>query len=284
MKPETEEETLTEPKEDSKSDDEISKKPKKKRKSKKKDIENKRKGKRSRKKQKKLSKPRTMTVNRNLLRNNIIVNKKDETLLYAIKFFSNANYKIEELPNIIKKYMISSLEMQKHHNYLNTLPAYKRILINKYLNNIKFNEEVNSYLAKNKYNVSTVNSNYNNLSLIEQISVINNVIINAPILSKNITIFRDILVSTKIKNNHIYTESGISLSRFNPVPKKNTKDTHTIRLTISKGHRCVIKVTDNIYDDGEIFLPIGSKFKITGSKTLHLKDKQKHIMYIGKII
>jgi hypothetical protein len=174
--------------------------------------------------------------------------------------------------------------MQKHHNYLNNLPKYKRVLIKQYLNNIKFNEEVNSYLVKNKYKLTKINSNYNNLTLTEKISEINKVIINSPILSKNITIFRDILVGTKINTNQIYTEPGISLSRFNPVPKKNTKATHTIRLTISKGHRCLIKVTDNIYDDGEVFLPIGSKFKITGKKTLLLKDKQKHIMYTGKII
>ena len=30
--------------------------------------------------------------------------------------------------------------------------------------------------------------------------------------------------------------------------------------------------------------PIGSKFTITGKKTLTLKDNQKHIMYTGKII
>lgn len=265
------EESETETESDSETE-EIEEKPKKKKTRRRKVVTKKKSKHRKRirrKRRTKKGKPRKMKVKKSLLRNNIIVDKTDDELNKLKEFFFEKEINIEDIPKKIKSKIIPSLEIQKHSYYLESLKDSERKLINKFMNDKEFNHEVHNYVRKELNN---------NPEMDKQISNINSIIKNAPKLTRNIVVFKDINVETKLKKNNIYTESSIGVSRFNPLPISKG-DTNTLSIKIPKLNKCLILAKNNIFDTGEILMPLSSKFKINNIKNISLNNNEKHILY-----
>ena len=210
-----------------------------------------------------------MRVRKSLLRNNIVVAKSDEELNKLQEFYFDKKIETSKIPTTIKRKIIPSLEIQKHKYYLDSLSESDRQLVDKFMNNKEFNRELHQYVRDEL----TDNSDLQN-----KIDRLNSIIKAAPKLSRSIIVFKDISNHTKLKKNNIYTESSIGVARFNPVPSSKG-DTDTLSIKIPKLYKCLILSKGNIFDSGEILMPLSSKFKINNIKNININNNNQHILY-----
>lgn len=212
---------------------------------------------------------RKMKVKKSLLRNNIIVGKSGDQLNKLQEFFFENKIELDDIPTKIKRKLIPSLEIQKHKYYINSLKELERKLINRFMKDKEFNKQIHNYVRKELND---------DPELDKHIKTLNSIIKGSPKLTRNIVVFKDISFDTKLKKNNIYTESSIGVSRFNPLPITKG-DTNTLSIKIPKLNKCLILAKNNVFDSGEILMPLSSKFKINNIKNISLDNNKKHILY-----